>query len=80
MFYAGASAIIHRKAGTGSVTYHGVFGGRDLAEATIEKLCGVIGHDARPLPDRVRVVQRGALRIAMNFGDHPVTLDVPGRD
>ena len=36
MFYAGAPAITHKKHMRGSVTYCGVFGGRDLADAVIE--------------------------------------------
>jgi beta-galactosidase len=77
MFYAGAPAITHRKHKNGSVTYCGVFGGRDLAEAVIEKLADVIGHDADPLPDRVRVTRRGAYMIALNFGDQTVATPAP---
>ena len=77
MFYHGATAVTHAKRGTGSVTYCGVFAGRDFADAIIERLCTAEGLGGKPLPDGVRVVQRGNLRIAMNFTDHPATIDVP---
>lgn len=77
MFYAGAAAITHRRHQKGSVTYCGVFGGRDLAEAVIEKLASTIGLDATPLPDRVRVVHRGGYAIALNFSDQTVPTPAP---
>ncbi len=77
MFYAGATAITHRKHKKGSVTYCGVFGGRDLAEAVIEKLTTVAGIDVFPIADRVRVVHRGAYAIAMNFSDKTVATPAP---
>ena len=61
----------------GTVTYCGVFGGRDLAEAVIEKLAGAIQLNLQPLPDRVRVVRRGAYAIAMNFSDQAVATPAP---
>lgn len=74
MFYAGAPAITHKRHGTGSVTYCGVFGGRDLASAVIEKLCVAESIAAKPLPDRVRVLRRGRFNIALNYNDKPVVL------
>ncbi|MGN6727534.1 MAG: beta-galactosidase [Tepidisphaeraceae bacterium] len=77
MFYAGAPAITHRRAAKGSVTYCGVFGERDLFEAVVEKVCQVQGIDAKALPDRVRIVRRGGLKIALNYSDKPATLPIP---
>lgn len=74
MFYAGAPAITHKRHGTGSVTYCGVFGKRDLASAVIEKLCVAESIAAKPLPDRVRIVRRGRFNIALNYNDKPVVL------
>ncbi|MGC4033757.1 MAG: beta-galactosidase [Tepidisphaeraceae bacterium] len=74
MFYAGAPAITHRRLGNGSVTYCGVFGGRDLASAVIEKLCVAESIAAKPLPERVRVLRRGRFNIALNYNDKPVVL------
>ncbi|HEX8322876.1 MAG TPA: beta-galactosidase, partial [Tepidisphaeraceae bacterium] len=74
MFYSGAPAITHKRHGTGSVTYCGVFGKRDLASAVIEKLCVAEAISVKPLPDRVRILRRGRFNIALNFNDKPVVL------
>ncbi|MBC7784212.1 MAG: beta-galactosidase [Burkholderiales bacterium] len=81
MFYAGATAITHKKHtagdGGGTVTYCGVFGDRDLPEAIIEKLCKQIGLKLTHLPDRVRLLERDGHMICMNFSDKPVTVPAP---
>jgi beta-galactosidase len=77
MFYAGAAAILHKKHTAGSVTYCGTFGERGLAEAVIEKLCRTIGSDAKPLPNRVRVLERDGFKICLNYTDQSVTVPAP---
>ena len=77
MFYTGAHAITHRKQGSGSVTYNGVYGDRALAEAVIEKLARTIGNQAVPHADRVRVLERDGFFIVLNYTDQPTTAPAP---
>jgi beta-galactosidase len=79
-FYAGASAVTHRNAGAGSVTYAGVFGEQPLIDAITEFIARRIGSSKLPinvLPDRIHVLQRGPYRIALNYQDKPVSAPVP---
>ncbi len=76
-FYAGSTSIMFKKHDNGSVTYCGAFGGRDLAEAVIEKLCKTLGWEIEPLPDRVRLLERDGYMICMNFSDQPVEVPAP---
>ncbi len=77
LFYAGAHAITHRKAGGGSVTYNGVYGDRAFVEAVIEKVARTVGNDAAPLPDRVRVLKRDGFSICLNYTDQAITAPAP---
>lgn len=77
MFYRGAHAITHRRQGSGSVTFAGVYGERTLAEAVIEKLCGLIGHRSAPLANRVRVLHRDGYAICLNYNDTSIAVPAP---
>ena len=77
MFYAGAPAITHKAHAGGGVTYCGVVGERALYEAVFAFAAGKAGLALSPLPDRVRIVRRDGLSIALNYNDKPVTIDIP---
>jgi beta-galactosidase len=79
-FYAGAAAITRRRHGEGTVHYFGVFSEQPLLDAFVESLGKSIGSNrlnARPVPHRVQVLQRGPYRIALNYLDKPVTAPAP---
>ncbi len=76
-FYAGAAAITHRKAGSGSVTYNGVYGDREFAAAVVAKLSRTIGQNATLLGPRLRVVHRDGYAICLNYADQPAQAPAP---
>ncbi len=76
-FYAGAVAIMQKRHTVGLCTYCGVYPEQSLADALLERLAKQAGLPATVLPDRLRILQRGPYRIALNYNDHPV--DVPAK-
>jgi beta-galactosidase len=71
-FYAGTPAITRARYKAGTVSYCGVFGPNELAEALLEKLATDAGLAPKVLPARMQVLQRGPYKIALNFADATV--------
>jgi beta-galactosidase len=76
-FYAGTAAVTRAKYHAGTVTYCGVFGPYDLAEAIIEKLATDAKLKASPLPPRLHVLKRGPYSVALNYRDVEVEAPAP---
>jgi beta-galactosidase len=76
-FYAGTAAITRCKYKQGSVTYCGVYGPNDLAEAVIEKVTIDAKIASSPLSPRLQILRRGPYTIALNYRDVEVAAPAP---
>ena len=76
-FYSGAAAVTQAVQGKGGVTYCGVAGEQPLCDAVIAKVAKQLKLKTSELPNRVRVVQRGAYSIALNYDDKSHELEIP---
>ncbi len=78
-FYKGKAAILHRKAGQGSVTYVGAWSDPwDLEYDLLRKLYGqVLGELPFDLPPYVFVDYRQGLWVGVNYTDKTVKLPLP---
>jgi len=79
-FYAGASAITHRKSGRGSASYFGVYSDQSLVDDFVQYLAKEIGSkrlSVKPLPTRVQILRRGPYWIALNYQDKAFRVPAP---
>jgi beta-galactosidase len=78
-FYQGRSAVLHRKADKGSVTYVGAWSDKwDMEYQILRRLYGgVLGDLPFDLPPYVFAQHREGLWTAVNYTDKTVTIPVP---
>ncbi len=76
-FYSGTAAVTRAKYKNGSVTYCGVFGPSELAEALLEKVATDAKLPVAMLGPRLHVLKRGAYTVAMNYRDVAVAAPAP---
>jgi beta-galactosidase len=76
-FYKGAPAITRHRYKNGTVSYCGVFGQNEIAEALVEMLAKDAGLSGSSLGPRLHVLQRGPYKIALNYRDVAVQAPAP---
>jgi beta-galactosidase len=76
-FHRGAIAASRKPHGKGVVSYCGVYAEASFIDSFTEKLARDAGLDVTILPPRVHMLERGGLKIVLNYQDNPIDAPAP---